>query len=348
MTNFIRDLEQEVKFNIEDTMEKSKIELSKILEKYKMEVSKKMEDDIRNNVINNIGGENLYVENYGKLNFEANFKVDVDNAHRCSFDNIYSLRINDKSINLKEKICYLDNYLKQLYVEKLGYSMQYNPIMRKHSIEKVFNEISCKLSRTEYIINIGAFIYTSSEEYKDRCFHVIGEKAEVVFITNMCNFYIFENDQYCRPHPRTAEEGEFKFSNQSIFTNVILNKIFIDLLKSIPMTLNTIVNKCGINNCQQNQENNIDKIKNLFKIISENVKTYWGDKHFGNYALKFEEREKFHQEAKKQLSDKNAQLKDKNAKINELEMENEKLKKELGQLQELKTCLMLIKNVTSN
>jgi len=88
------------------------------------------------------------------------------------------------------------------------------------------------------------------------------------------------------------------------------------------------------------------------KFLYRNIRIYtlvsFGDNNFGNLSLKFEEKELDFQRAKIELIDKDKAIKLKNNKIKELEDENEKLKNELDKLQEFKTCLMLIKNVTND
>jgi hypothetical protein len=307
MEQYIDDFNNQQIINVESTIKKIKDELEETFKTMENNLSKRIENDIRNNVIQNITGSSLYQKDYGK--FDENDRKNIDS---------YKDRYGYFEIRCDEHVG--DSII-------LGY--RYEKYIRIDlNIDNFIKTI--KLSKDEYIISLKILNITRDDYDNNRYCTKVIKTFDIFVCTNMCNFHLYS---LRKEHPNggiwTMCGGAHKK------TNILMNKIMIDIVKDIP---------CYINHHNYNNPlSTIEDFQRIFETISHNVETYWGNNNFGNYSLNFEERTReLHEKVRDLDIAKNeiTSLKEDMRKVNN---ENECLKKQIEELQMFKKCLEMVK-----
>ena len=141
--------------------------------------------------------------------------------------------------------------------------------MSEINIKKIIDGLN--LNKLEYIIHY-SIIFTCEPKYHENShghidFRWSSGTYELILCTNLCNIFSI-----------TDQNSELNIMN------VQLNTIFIDIIKSM-----------------SNEYHKDNTPKNICEVISKNIKKYWGTEQFGAYALKFEQLNTEHIDAKKEL-----------------------------------------------
>ena len=191
--------------------------------------------------------------------------------------------------------------------------------MSKINIKKIIGDLN--LNQKEYIIHYAIiFNYRTTEHHGSHNLRIRYSSGsyELILCTNLCNIYSI-----------TDRDPELNIINveQIIVTNIQLNPIFIDIIKSM-----------------SNEYRNDNTPKNICQVISNNIKKYWGTEQFGSYALKFEQLYTDHLEAKKEIDNAKKEINDAKKEIESLKLELEQAKKELQDVEMFRQCMNMVQN----
>lgn len=349
MENLIEQFQESTKLNIEktilDTTNSINNTLTTSINNIKKNLIQNIETDIKNNIISNITNDNLYETNYGKMT-------------------------NDEINNFCEEVEKNTDF----YCGHIGFNIGFKTFLRnvKNKLYEYILNFDLDLDKNEYIIKLHQnlnvkFIGSSS----NLSFSVLNIGICFInIITNLGNLYTaiikgrYRNSQG-KIEERSINPAQSYGScpnyigndciivnsdDNKIITNIILNKIIIDIIKSNPsQILNCVMSTQG-NEGPNGNILNIFKtdLFDFYKKISDIVKIYWATNGYGNYSIKFENEYNKLNQYHKDLIIAKKELSSKNNKIKALEDENKWLKSELNKVKEISSCISTLKNLCSD
>ena len=207
-------------FDIGETVSGVKKQLESCFDGIKSKLLRQLEDDIRNKIIQNMSSS--VDEEYGKIN-----------------DSLCDINFC-KSIG---------QYCRQLCRRCDGNYSVIPSKMSEINIKKIIGALN--LNKIEYVIHYAIIFNCKIVEHNGK--YTISYSSgsyELILCTNLCNIFSI-----------TDRDPELNIINveQIIVTNIQLNPIFIDIIKSM-----------------SNEYHNDNTPKNICQVISNNIKKYWG------------------------------------------------------------------------
>lgn len=411
MFQYINEIEQLSKINVEKTIQHAKTQLIETIQNAGNQLVKQFEDDIRNKVIDQIGLQCDDLELYGKMvdlpkyldmvddilswliysniGYIISKELICDGDHRL-INNYASLFENQDETNHIHPHYYSNN---NNYCRTIRRDRRYVPNSRFPSLCKyrhiaTSNDSKLMFGKTqfrtmidkvilknndEYIINFITIVHLNKKTYSrniygSQQYSVDGNyftgKINCIIVTNLANFYIFENDldkcgkcgcekgSDCKNKQLAIKKSD---CYPDIVTNTKMNNIFIDICKTFKPLIFQHVNANLLTDGQfyvysdvelkqidDHTFNHIDIIYSQCRVISEKIKTYWGSNGLGTHSLHFEETFNDLNKAKSQIQTLENESEIKTKEIAKLKQENEELKKQLENVEIFKRCVEMM------
>ena len=330
--------------NVDLCLQHVKNELTTTLATASNSLIKKLEDDIRNNVIQQLTSNNLITDNeYGKMT-DDDIKLFME-SHKKNFT---------QTKECKGCLNRRDGSYHNIYYN-------YNNTIIDTNTKALYSFLNTIIqTEKEYIIHIQMMnmIRYCNQTYdgNNRCgdYH---NNLKLLVWTNKCNLYIYSS-----------------YGPQKVIYNMLLNKIFIDIIKSFMSFITITTDISGQSVYSKEISNQFEQFEKIHKVIAELVKKYWSSELFGNHAIKYErtynelqniicENKELRDtlaaknyeisnltnkkdELKSDISDWQQLLNVKTTEITNLKNQNEELKKQLAELEMFKRCMQMVQSQT--
>lgn len=268
-----------------------------------LEYLKKVEDEIRDTIIKQMVAQKIEVDNE---------TIDTDNDYG---------KITDFQ--------FINNNIKAPYVcrtcnhnSKYGCKSDYHGSITHYmqNVQQHCNDIQLKYK--EFFIS--ATVYRTIDDKthtlpnaNSECRSIICTGCWVILCTNYCNIYelLFElksSSGFLRPNISVKCIQK---------TNVVLNKVLINIIKSVPNCIDSL------------------PMYEFYKTLSENITKYWSSEYFGNHAIKYESTCVELQEVKTQCKTLQDTVDAKTQENLELKRKIEQLEKQISDVELFKNCM---------
>ena len=304
-------------------------------------IIKKLETEIRNKIIENLTTceKNSQEHFYGKMGNDEIMRLfgkewQMDYRYNPSQDTNcerYGIRPNNNSNRWFYDTIHPNNYCQSC--ASRNHNIIDNNILRKELCEYVSKYINNM--EQEYIIHMEIITWLSNCSSCSRTTNPPPKEnhhTDIMFITNKCN--VLKCNYWKNSNP---SQYKWVFNMTDIIkTDILLNKIFIDIIKT-----NSYIQFIDRARSVTNNYNIMPYI-NKYKVVSDIVKQYWASNNIGNIKLKLADTENELEKANNNIVNLNKQIDTKDIEINKLQSQNNDLHRQLEELEQFQKCLQMV------